>query len=277
MFSKFLKRKTAPVRTPENPTVPPGVVVWAIGDIHGRLDLLRPLVEAVLADAAASAAARKVVVFLGDYIDRGPDSRGVIRYLCNLQKDCGVEWRFLKGNHEETMLDFLEDPGVGSQWCEYGGVETLASYGLKPPSLKHRIDAWTHISADLDHKLSKAERTFLEELELALTIGDYFFCHAGARPGVDLADQSAEDLLWIRRTFLESDDHFDRIIVHGHTPTSAVHADHRRLCVDTMAYASGILTAVRLENRDRSLLSTRCEGGTIFVSREPLRDLSVAC
>ena len=178
MFLKLLKRRSA-VQAPRSPRVPAGTVVWAIGDIHGRHDLLRPLVEAIRADMRATDAQKKVVVFLGDYIDRGPASREVIKYLAALPADEGVEWRFLKGNHEETMVKFLDDPMVGAQWCEYGGEATLRAYGLRPPDMKHRTEAWRRLSTDLDHKLGADERAFLANLELQISIGDYFFAHAG--------------------------------------------------------------------------------------------------
>ena len=231
--------------------------MWAVGDIHGRLDLLKPLVEAIMADAAASGATRKVVIFLGDYIDRGPDSRGVIQYLIDLPTDAGIEWRFLKGNHEEAMLNFLADPAKGATWCEYGGDAALASYGLKPPEMKHRVEAWARVAADLDHKLSPRERAFLENLEFSVTVGDYFFAHAGARPGVALDRQSERDLMWIRNSFLDSDVPFEKVVVHGHTPTREVHVDHRRIGVDTQAYQSGTLTAIRLQAATRGLHQTR--------------------
>ena len=201
MFLKLLKRRSA-VQAPRSPRVPAGTVVWAIGDIHGRHDLLRPLVEAIRADLRATDAQKKVVIFLGDYVDRGPDSREVIRYLAALPAGDGVEWRFLKGNHEETMVKFLDDPMVGVQWCEYGGEATLRAYGLRPPDMKHRAEAWRRLSTDLDHKLGADERAFLANLELQVSIGDYFFAHAGARPGLPLDRQSAGDLLWIRCSFL---------------------------------------------------------------------------
>lgn len=229
-------------------------MVWAVGDIHGRLDLLQPLVGAITADAAVSTADRKVVVFLGDYVDRGPDSRGVIRYLADLSVDPGVEWRFLKGNHEEAMLEFLDDPSGGARWCEYGGDAALRSYGLKPPELKHKVEAWARISADLDHKLTPRERDFLENLELSLSIGDYFFAHAGARPGEPLDRQSKRDLMWIRNSFLDSEIEFEKVVVHGHTPTRDVHIDQRRIGVDTKAYASDVLSAVRLEGASRAVI-----------------------
>lgn len=264
MFSKLLKRK-APVRAPENPRVPDGEIVWAVGDIHGRLDLLKPLVEAIRADAAESNARRTKVIFLGDYIDRGADSRGVIRHLASLPKGRDIEWRFLKGNHEEAMLDFLEDPTQGAKWCEYGGDATLASYGLRVPNLTHKPEAWAHLSADLDHRVTAAERRFLEDLELSLAVGDYFFAHAGARPGRQLEHQDPSDLLWIRRSFLESPDHFEKVIVHGHTPTAEVHFDERRIGVDTKAYESGRLSAVRFEGTDRQITTSYMEGRGLTV------------
>lgn len=238
------------------PAVPEGTVVWAVGDIHGRMDLLLPLVEAIAGDLHASHAARKVVVFLGDYIDRGPNSRDVVRLLAGLSQAQGVEWRFLKGNHEQAMLEFLEDPSTGARWCEYGGDSTLRSYGLKVPALAHRTEAWNRVAADLRHKVTPREMAFLEGLELSLSVGDYFFAHAGARPGVALDRQAAEDLLWIRRPFLDSPAAFERVVVHGHTPTATVHADRRRVGIDTKAYDSGVLTALRLEREDRTILQS---------------------
>ena len=255
MLSKLFRSRTQ-VAAPAAPAVPDGTVVWAVGDIHGRLDLLQPLVEAIVADLHASAATRKLVVFLGDYIDRGPDSRGVLRLLAGLSNVPGVEWRFLKGNHEQAMLGFLDDPSAGPKWCEYGGDNALRSYGLRVPDLAHRTEAWARVAADLRHKLTAREREFLESLELSVTLGDYFFSHAGARPGVVLERQSPEDLMWIRQPFLNSPAVFERVVVHGHTPTLRVHADHRRIGLDTKAYDTGVLTALRLQGRERSLLQS---------------------
>lgn len=253
MLSKFFRSRTQTV-APAAPAVPDGTVVWAVGDIHGQLDLLQPLVEAISADARATAASRRVVIFLGDYIDRGPDSRGVLRFLASLPVGDGVEWRFLKGNHEQAMLGFLNDPAAGPSWCEYGGDSALRSYGLRAPDLAHRTDAWARVSADLRHKLTARETEFLEELELSVSLGDYFFSHAGARPGVALDRQAPEDLMWIRQTFLKSEAEFECVVVHGHTPAMRVHADRRRIGIDTKAYETGVLTALRLEGRERSLI-----------------------
>lgn len=255
MISKLFRTRTKVV-TSGTPAVSPGTVVWAVGDIHGRLDLLLPLVEALAADLHGCRAERKMVIFLGDYIDRGPDSSGVLRLLSGLSPVQGVEWRFLKGNHEQAMLEFLDDPSAGARWCEYGGDRALQSWGLRVPELAHRTEAWARVAADLRHKLSQRETDFLENLELSVTVGDYFFSHAGARPGLALDRQPPADLMWIRQPFLNGQAPFERMVVHGHTPTPRVHADHRRIGIDTKAYDSGVLTALRLEGQERSLLQS---------------------
>lgn len=267
MISSLFKRKPQTVTAPAVPSTPDGVVVWAVGDIHGRLDLLEPLTQAILDDAGECEADRKVVIFLGDYIDRGPDSRGVLRHLIDLPKDAGVEWRFLKGNHEEAMLRFLDEPDFGPQWCEYGGDATLASYGLRPPDMRHRTEAWARVSADLEHYVSDDERAFLTGLELSVAFGSYFFSHAGARPGVPLDRQTDRDLMWIRNSFLDSDSVFEKVVVHGHTPTDEPHVDHRRVGVDTRAYKSGRLTATRLEGPARTILQVSKGAGQIETLR----------
>jgi len=231
-------------------------VVWAVGDIHGRLDLLEPLVEAIMADLRDAAATRRMVVFLGDYIDRGPDSRGVIRLLAGLSRAPDIEWHFLKGNHEQAMLGFLEDPSTGPKWCEYGGDNALRSYGLRVPELAHRTEAWARVAADLRHKLTAEEMDFLRTLELSVSVGDYFFSHAGARPGVALDRQSPQDLMWIRQPFLDSAVGFERMVVHGHTPAKSVQADGRRIGIDTKAYDTGVLTGLRIQGQERSLLQS---------------------
>lgn len=271
MILKLLKRRPRSIpRAPAAPAVPQGTLLWAVGDIHGCLDLLKPLVEAILAEAESAGAARKIVVFLGDYVDRGPASQGVLQYLAELSHTPGIEWRFLKGNHEEAMLNFLTDPTAGARWCEYGGDAALLSYGLRPPNLRHRAEGWIRVSADLKHKLSAPERSFLEGLEFSVAVGDYFFAHAGARPGEPLERQTTRDLMWIRNSFLDSDVGFEKVIVHGHTPTREVHADHRRIGVDTKAYESGILTALRLEGQDRSVVQAVCDGSAVHIRKQRL-------
>lgn len=247
MISKYFRREPTVLKSPSR-RLPDGMTLWAIGDVHGCLDLLHALATCVVEDAEARTDSKNIAVFLGDYVDRGPDSKGVLRYLCDLANTGNVEWRFLKGNHEETMARFLSDPTVGQKWCDYGGDATLASYGLARPQMRHRIEAWASLSKDLDHCLTKSERNFIDTLEISFSVGNYFLSHAGAKPGVPLHKQSSKDLMWIRESFLNSRVQFERIVIHGHTPASVVYADDRRIGVDTKAYATGRLSAVRITN-----------------------------
>lgn len=243
----FNRTPKAPPSAPVPAGLPEGVVVWAIGDIHGRLDLLERLLDVVAQRDDPAAGGRVVLVFLGDYVDRGANSQGVIDRLTALQDEGLFETHFLKGNHEDKMLEFLTDPSVGAAWCEYGGADALKSFGLKPPTIRHRAEGWASLSADLGHRLRPRQLRFLRELTTSVTIGGYFFAHAGARPGIPLSEQSDHDLMWIRNSFLNDPAPFDRVVVHGHTPTAEPYADHRRIGIDTKAYASGVLTAVRLQ------------------------------
>ncbi len=244
---------------PEPPIsrVPEGVTVYAVGDIHGRADLLRRLSEVIFADAAEEKEPghRHAIVFLGDYIDRGFQSRDVIELLSNGMFE-GFEARFLKGNHESALLKFLDDATHGPLWAGYGGVETLVSYNVQPPRSRENFEEWEAARLELVRVMPDHHRLFLERLELCLVLGDYAFVHAGLRPGKPLEEQSEKDLLWIRDEFLNDKQSFDSVIVHGHTPISAPHRDFRRIGVDTGAYMSGKLTAVRLRGDDVSFLST---------------------
>lgn len=168
------------------------------------------------------------------------------------------------------MLRFLDDPSVGNRWCTYGGDAALASWGLKPPSIAHRKEGWAHLSDELNHAVTPEQRSFLKALEPEVVIGDYALVHAGYRPGVPLADQSDGDRLWIRGDFLDSDVEFDKVVVHGHTPVRSVHQDRRRIAVDTKAYSSGVLTALRLEGTARTFLQTsQTADGEVSTLRVP--------
>jgi len=231
--------------------VPDGVKVYAIGDIHGRADLLDALLGHIAADAGALENA--TLVFLGDYVDRGPDSRGVIDRLIAL-RDAQRSCVFLKGNHEAAMLDFLHDPEMMLHWFEWGGEETLMSYGIsdilaRPPQ---------RLGADLATAMPPAHRPFLENLQLTHRIGDYLFVHAGIRPGVAIEDQQEEDLLWIRKRFHNAGAHErpDVIVVHGHQPVKKPQDAGWRINVDTGAVWSGRLTALALEGETRRFLTT---------------------
>lgn len=269
MLGRLFNRRAgrAPVAQPSTPA---GTVIWAVGDIHGRLDLLEAIVPEILADLQRTAAPRRAVVFLGDHIDRGPDSKGVIDRLRRLKAETTIETHVLRGNHENHMEAFLTRPSLGPGWCDHGGRETLMSYGVTPPRLRTDQAAWAAASAALNAAVSAEHRAFLESQAPCVSIGDYFFAHAGARPGAPLADQNPQDLMGVRQVFLDHPDAFEQMIVHGHTPSAAVHADHRRIGLDTGAYATGVLTALRLENTAREILQTAVLGGEVILTRRPM-------
>lgn len=224
--------------------------LYVIGDIHGRLDLLDRLIEAIYRDAGARGA-ESLTVTVGDYIDRGPDSRGVIRRL----KTNPFPGRYvaLKGNHEAMMIRFLADPQVGDLWSLNGGLETLRSFGV--PVSWDRPD-FARAAEALRAALTPGETQFLASLRLTLSVGRYFICHAGVRPGVPLDQQSEQDLLWIRDEFLDSEMDFGRIVVHGHTPAPEPEVKPNRINVDTGAFASGRLTCVVLEDGGQRFLTS---------------------
>ncbi|MCR5876529.1 serine/threonine protein phosphatase [Phenylobacterium sp. J426] len=218
----------------------------AVGDIHGRNDLLRPLLDVI--GELVRGSRRSAVVFLGDYVDRGPDSRGVIDSLLAFRRVAGCEVRFLRGNHDDTVLNFLADPAAGPTWIDYGGGATLESYGAPLPSARGDEAGWAATRAAFAELLPGEHRAFFEELEYCAEYGDYFFAHAGARPGVPLEDQSAQDLMWIRDSFLRAKFVWPKTIVHGHTPEEKAVVSHRRIGLDTGAYATGRLTAAVIED-----------------------------
>jgi len=234
-------------------TIPDGRVRYAIGDIHGRADLL----EAMLAQLESRTvqelrpAGEPVVIFLGDYVDRGRESARVLDLLLE-GRPAGYERRYLKGNHEQGMLAFLEAPVANRAWIMHGGAETLLSYGVQPPSpLQSAEDDWVAAAAALKQKMPEAHLRFLNNLERYIAVGDYVFVHAGIDPARPLHKQTDQDLLWIRAKFLRSRRTLGRLrVVHGHTPADEPYADHRRIGIDTGAYASGVLTAARLEGAD---------------------------
>lgn len=255
MFDKlFGRRKQAFTATPSTG----GRLVYAVGDIHGRLDLLDLLLEAVVADMEAMKPPdRPILVFLGDYVDRGADSAGVVTRILQVAATEAFEVRALKGNHEEALLQFLSDPTFGQTWTDYGGAATLASYGVTPPLTRLDPAAWEQARAAFDAALPATHRRFYETLELTVEVGDFLFVHAGVRPGVPIAEQSERDLLWIRGEFLNSDSPFGKMVVHGHTPTEEPQIMTNRMGLDTGAYATGVLTAARLTGAGYSLIQAR--------------------
>jgi serine/threonine protein phosphatase 1 len=235
-------------------STPADTRIYAVGDVHGRADLLDKLQGLIAKDADRAPETRKVVVYLGDYIDRGPDSAGVIDRLIDGPLG-GLEQVFLMGNHEEFFLRFLEDPEVGPLWVTNGGGATLASYGVKVAEACTPKDMGA-LSRALQKNLPEEHLTFLNSLWVKHREGDYLFVHAGIRPGVPLERQSDEDFLWIREPFLGSPDEHEVVVVHGHTPVEAAEVHGNRIAVDTGAVWSGRLTAAVLSGQSQTFLHT---------------------
>lgn len=242
--------------------IPDGYRVYAIGDIHGCLDHLDDLLAKIDTDNVSAKAARKKdahpfqtrLVFLGDYIDRGPDSPGVIDRLVEIQKS-EQDVVFLMGNHERVLLDFLEDPHDNYDWLNWGGEETLRGYGIERINSKEP----QRLAEELSQAIAPDHLTFLRELEIRHEFGDYVFVHAGLRPGIALDEQTSEDQLWIREDFFDAEkkDHHAQTVIHGHTVVKKVVDTGWRVCVDTGAVWTGVLTAVVLEGQDRKFIATK--------------------
>jgi len=234
--------------------VPDGLRLYAIGDVHGRLDLLDTLVDAIEADHHGRAAAESQVIFLGDLIDRGPDSAHVVERALQLSR-AGPNTRFVMGNHEEMLLQVLRgDVAMLRTFGRLGGRETMLSYGISEADYLALDDA--SLIAALQRAVPRRHFEFLAKFEDVIEVGDYAFVHAGVRPGVPLAKQRSRDLRWIRHEFLDHAGSFGRVIVHGHTISKGVEWRANRIGIDTGAYASGKLTALGLERDTRWHLST---------------------
>lgn len=249
-LKRLLRRETPVTRR-----VPANLRVYAVGDIHGRLDLFERLLRLIEADRADWTGTTEVVL-LGDYIDRGPDSAAVLDLLARGLPGWAT-WTLLRGNHEQSMLDAIDGVGAGHvlrAWLEYGGRETLRSYGA-PPHIALGDDEAAIVS-DLRARVPAAHLKLLRNLKLSRTTGDYLFVHAGIRPGVALAAQDERDLLWIRGEFLDCRDDHGCVVVHGHSITRDVIERPNRIGIDTGAYASGRLTALVLEDSRRRYLAT---------------------
>lgn len=221
---------------------PEGLRIYAIGDIHGCVAQLDRLLAQI--SLHASGGPQIKLVFLGDYVDRGPDSKGVIDRLVALKAESGA--LCLRGNHDQAVLNFLADANFYRSWKGFGAADTLLSYGVRPP-LFDDDEALAECQRAFAEVLPESHRRFLLGLEPQIILGDYAFVHAGVRPGVALDQQSLDDLLWIRDDFLLSRQDFGKVIVHGHTPIEAPERHANRIAVDTGAYATGRLSAAVLE------------------------------
>ncbi|PPD45939.1 MAG: serine/threonine protein phosphatase [Methylocystis sp.] len=236
-----------------NAAAPEGMRIYAVGDVHGRADLLDRLAALVDADLRAGDCEEAITVFLGDYVDRGLDSRGVIERLS--QKEFPTPIVTLRGNHEDAMLRYLDDPAMLDQWAMFGGLVALTSYGVDV-GLEMRHGGARAVHAAFMARFPQTHRRFLEETQLSAEYGDYFFCHAGVRPHVPLERQDPDDLMWIRHEFLYHRGAFGKVVVHGHTPHLEVESLENRINVDTQAFKTGVLTAVVLEGDGRRFIDT---------------------
>ncbi len=250
MFSWF--RKGEPYLPPSMAAVPRGLRVYAIGDVHGRFDLLQPMLRLIERDSELRGPAEIHVILLGDLIDRGPQSREVIDFFLNDAPDF-AQFHFIMGNHEEMLLRLIHAPDELSlqHFLRFGGRETFESYGAPQGA----IDASERYPLEtLPSYVPEAHRAFLRAMHDGLQFGDYFFTHAGIRPGVPLEQQDRQDLRWIRGGFLDSQEDHGVIVVHGHTVREDVEVRRNRIGIDTGAYASGRLTGLGLEGAARWLI-----------------------
>ena len=237
---RFLK----PRAKRRSPRLPEGLRIYAIGDVHGRVDLLDTIFARIDANLAHSLPHRAVHVLLGDYIDRGPASREVLERI--VERSRFHHMVCLKGNHESYLVDFLHNPSVLGDWRHFGGLETLRSYGLNPSNSPDSAEE-LRLARALNAALPAAHKGLLSKLGASFTCGDFFFAHAGVKPGVPLAHQSEHDLLWIRDDFLLSEEDFGKVVVHGHTPVLNPDIRPNRINIDTGAYATGRLTCLMIE------------------------------
>jgi len=243
-FSLFKRAATIPP-----PRTEPGQRIYAIGDIHGRDDLLSVLMEKIIADSAASTGGDPVLIYLGDYVDRGDAPDRVIETLTGPPPK-GFLAHYLMGNHEEMMLRFIDGDDNNTVWLKNGGIQTLESYGCR------NLDDNETLRKDLLAGLPAHHLEFLRSLKNKHQEGDYLFVHAGLKPGVPIAGQSDRDMRWIRAAFLDSREDFGKVVVHGHSISPEPQVRANRIGIDTGAWRTGVLTCVVLEGAEKKFLST---------------------
>lgn len=255
MLKALLRRKPKPAAPIDTARLPDGMRVYAIGDVHGRRDLLDLLLEQIIADDRARGAADTQIVFLGDLMDRGPDSSGVIDRAIEVAQMLGDKAHFLMGNHEEVYLGAATgDEKLVRFFCKIGGRETILSYDIAPQDYNEL--SMEELAARMPELLSKHHVDFVSGFKDQIVMGDYAFVHAGVRPGVPIEKQRSKDLRWIREEFIVDEAPHDKLIVHGHTITDDVEECPNRIGIDTGAYMSGMLTALCLEGGERWYLKT---------------------
>jgi serine/threonine protein phosphatase 1 len=246
-----------PKPEPKLPSVPAGTRYYVIGDIHGRLDLYEALIGAIEDDNRKAAPADTRIVLLGDLVDRGPDSAGVLARTRAWQQTAKV--RVLAGNHEDMFLAAFEKPEALRHFLKHGGRETVLSYGLsKKQFATLELD---EMFALLPKLVPEADRQYIAAFETMIRAGDYVFVHAGIDPARPLAEQKRSDLLWIRERFLSHEGPLEKVVVHGHTIFEQVMDCGNRIGIDTGAFRSGVLTALVLEGDQRRIIQACCANG----------------
>lgn len=246
------------------PAVPMGQRVYAVGDVHGRKDLFSAMIRAIDEDDAAASPARSTVILLGDLVDRGPDSAGVLRRARRWQQEREV--RILAGNHEEMFLKSFTSTDMLRHFMRHGGRQTLVSYGVDPRAMS--AAEVEDIQAMMAKAVPNADREFMEGFEDLIVLGDYVFVHAGIDPQVPIHEQRPSDLRWIREPFLSHSEPYDQVVVHGHTISDEPELRGNRIGIDTGAYMSNRLTALVLEGTTRRLIETRADDDlTISVTK----------
>ena len=254
MFSKLFRRMSATVSSSRSVAGPKGKRLYAIGDVHGRLDLVDELLGRIEDDITDRPVETAAVVFLGDLIDRGPDSAGVVERLQSLHS-FPAKTLFLLGNHEEFLLRALAgEPGVAHDWLGFGGDTCAESYGIAPSTLQAMDEQ--RIATILRAAIPAAHLTFLKTFGDTFAFGDYLLVHAGIRPGVPIEQQQPSDLRWIRQPFLSDAHDHGCMVIHGHTISDGVDQRLNRIGIDTGAYRTGILTAAVIEEDDLHFLAT---------------------
>ena len=235
-----------------------GLRAYVVGDIHGRLDLLEELLGKVHADVERRGPRNTLLVFVGDLIDRGPQSAQVVERLRTYHHS-SIQPVFILGNHEEVLLRILDgDASLVPSWLKFGGAQCLASYGLQSREVAIATDA--HALALVRRAIPQEHVEFLRSFIDSCRFGDYLFVHAGIRPGVELGEQRQSDLRWIREPFLLDDTDHGFIVVHGHTISMEVEEKSNRIGIDTGAFATDVLTALGIEGDERWFIDTRAQG-----------------
>lgn len=251
---KLLRRVAAGLSSTRDYRGRPGARAYAVGDVHGRLDLLDELLGKIEDDIVARPVDKAILLFLGDLIDRGPDSAGVVERLRALD-GFPAKTGFLLGNHEEMFLRVLDgEPGIAYDWLNFGGDVCVESYGVAVAPLQAMDEA--RIAQALGEAVPAAHVAFLRGFSDTFSFGDYLFVHAGIRPGVPIAEQQPHDLRWIRHPFLSDGKDHGCMVIHGHTISDGVEERSNRIGIDTGAYQTGVLTAIAVEEDERRFLST---------------------